>query len=115
MNKIPPKLREEMAQDGYYSTCSRKAIFEDHICQPDPLTGKMVEWEHTLIFASKQIQEKWAIIPICWFTHRGGHLDKEKNVIIALNRATDDELRKYSKTINYIELRKRLNKKYGLD
>jgi len=75
--------------------------------------------EHTLIFAGKQIDEVWAIIKICAYHHEvdefqdGGGLNKEKNVWVALNRATDEELLKYSKAVNYIEMRNRLNKKYG--
>jgi hypothetical protein len=42
----------------------------------------------------------------------GGNLNKEKNIYIALERATDDELQAISKATNYIELRDRLAKKY---
>jgi len=75
--------------------------------------------EHTLIYGGKQIDEVWAIIKICAYHHEvdefqdGGGLNKEKNIWVALNRATDQELLKYSKVINYIEMRNRLNKKYG--
>jgi len=75
--------------------------------------------EHTLIYASKQIDEVWAIIKICAWHHSvdqfqdGGGLNKEKNIWVALNRATDEELLKYSKAINYIAMRETLNKKYG--
>ena len=41
-------------------------------------------------------------------------LNKEINVWIALNRATDEELKKYSKAIDYIRMREVLNKKYGV-
>jgi len=74
-----------------------------------------ITWEHTLTFGNKQIDEVWAIIKLCARHHSVdewqdcGLLDKKKNVKIALNRATDAELMKYSKAINYLELRKRLN------
>lgn len=75
--------------------------------------------EHALIYAGKQIDEAWAILKICAYHHSvdehqdGPGLNKEKNVWVALNRATDEELLKYSKAVNYIEMRNHLNKKYG--
>lgn len=78
-----------------------------------------ITWEHTLIYAGKQIDEVWAIIKLCEYHHAvdnyqdGGDLDKEKNIWIALNRATNQELLKYSKAIDYIKMKERLNKKYG--
>lgn len=68
----------------------------------------------------KQIDEVWAIIKLCEYHHAvntyqdGKGLDKEKNVWIALNRATDEELKKYSKAIDYIRERARLNTIYGI-
>lgn len=76
--------------------------------------------EHCLTYGGRQIDEAWAIIKICAWHHSvdqfqdGGGLNKEKNVWVALNRATDDELLKYSKAINYISMRERLNKIYGI-
>ncbi len=76
--------------------------------------------EHALIYAGRQIDEPWAIIKLC-ARHHGvdgwqdrGDLNKEKNVWIALNKATDEELQKYSKVIDYIRERRRLNDKYGV-
>lgn len=113
MNNIPKQLREEMARDPYYTKCARADLLGDHVCEPDPVTGKLIEWEHTIIFASKQLQRKFAIIPICWYVHRGQGLKKEINVWIALNRATDQELKEISVAINYLRERDRLNKLYG--
>lgn len=82
--------------------------------------GGRITREHALIYAGRQIDEAWAIIKICARHHSvdeyqdGGILDKEKNVWIALNRATDEELEKYSKVVNYKLMRDRLNKKYGI-
>jgi hypothetical protein len=61
----------------------------------------------------------WNYIPLCEYHHSvgkfqdGGALDKEKNTWMALNRATNEELIKYSKCVDYIKLRERLNIKYG--
>ena len=105
MNNIPPKLRKQLSEDPEYLKCSR---LNDGNC------GGRITWEHTLIFGGKQIQERWAIIPLCEYHHDvntyqdRGDLQKEKNVWIALNRATDAELLQYSKAVNYIKLRERL-------
>lgn len=113
MNKIPPKLRLEMAADSYYTRCARKDALHDHQCEEDPLTGKLIEWEHVFYWKGSQLQRKWCIIPICWLVHRGGKLDKTINEWIALNRATEPELDEISKAVNYKHKRDYLNKIYG--
>lgn len=114
MNNMPANLRKECAADPAYRTCMRNAALHDHECQPDPLQPwKLLEWEHALIFAAKQIQEKYAVISSCWWAHRGAGLVKEINVWIALNRATDQQLKAISKAVDYIRMRNRLNEKYG--
>ena len=108
MRPISPKVKEALKKEP--EIC---ALIEDGCC------GGRITYEHTLIFAGKQIDEVWAIIKICEYHHDvntyqgNGDLNKEKNVWVALNRATDTELLKYSKAIDYIVMRKRLNKKYG--
>lgn len=113
MNNMPPALRKECADDPQYKICLRHQALNDHVCRPDPVTGKLIEWEHALIFAGKQVQKKFAIIPICWYVHRGDGLVKEINEWLALNRATDEEIRSISKVIDYTRKREYLNKKYG--
>lgn len=109
MRKIPTKLKNEMLSDPYYKKCAR----EDEHCD-----GR-ITLEHALIYAGKQVNAQWAIIPICAYHHSvdrhqdGPGLNKEINVAIALNRATDDELRSISKAVNYMALRDRLNLKYN--
>ena len=97
-----------------------KLLEEKQICYRDSegtCEGRMT-LDHTLTYGGGQIDEAWAILWTCAFHHDvdefqgGGNLDREKSIWFALNKATDEELRQYSKAINYIELRKRLNKKY---
>jgi hypothetical protein len=114
MNNMPPALREDCANDPLYKTCMRRELLNDHICKSDPRTGKLIEWEHALIFASKQVQKKFAIVPICWWAHSGPGLVKEINEWIAINRATDEELQSLSKVVNYFRKREYLNSKYGI-
>jgi hypothetical protein len=76
-------------------------------------------WEHAIIHAGRQLDEAWAIVILCEYHHAvnnfqdGGNLNKELNVLFALNQATDEELRKVSKAVDYIKLRDRLNQKYA--
>lgn len=99
-----------MANDPYYKVCARKA---------DGGCNGRITWEHAIVFAGRQVNEKWAIIPLCTYHHAvnehqdGGQLDKDRNVQIALNRATDSELEAISKAVNYKKLRERLNTIYG--
>ena len=102
MRKIPPKLRDEMSKDSYYKKC----------CITN-LPGN-IEWHHNLIFGGKQVNEKFCILPLNKEIHRNIVKYKEQCDWIMLNRATDEELKKYSKVINYLELKKKLNQKYGL-
>lgn len=102
-----------MLDDPEYHFCMRQAYFNDHICR-----GRLT-LEHAFIHAGKQINEKWAIIAICAWSHDvdqyqdGGNLDKEKNQYIALVRATVEELEKYPKT-DWGQLYDYLIGKYGI-
>lgn len=110
MRKIPESLKEEMANDPYYKKCARA---DEGNC-----AGR-ITWEHAIIFGGKQLNEKWAILPICEYHHGvcnyqdKGDLNKEKHIWLALNRATDEQLLSISKAINYLELKERLNAKYN--
>lgn len=112
MNNIPPKLRVQLATDPFYKVCARKGIF-GHEC-----AGR-ITWEHSMYFAGKQIQARWAIVPLCAKGHSvneyqdSGDMDKHINEWIALNRANEDDLLPICKTIDYFHYRNFLNKKYG--
>lgn len=107
MRKISSKVKAKLEQEP--DICLRR---NEGDCR-----GK-ITWEHALIYAGRQIDEAWAILKICEYHHAvnqfqdNGHLDKEKHIWLALNRATDEELEKYPKA-DYKKLRERLNKIYG--
>lgn len=113
MNNIPPKLRRELAADPYYKQCAREGLF-GHECD-----GR-ITWEHALYFGGKQIQKRFAILPLCAKAHNvdlwqdRGDLDKTINEWIALNRASQDELLEVSKARDYFLYRGYLNRRYGL-
>jgi hypothetical protein len=109
MRKISPEVLEEVLARP--QVCARRF---DGGCN-----GRLTI-EHTLTFGAKQIGDAWSLLWLCTYHHaveehtNSGGLDKERNVHLALNQATDEELLKYSKAVPYIELRERLNKKYGV-
>lgn len=114
MNNIPPGVKKEVLKDRFYDTCSRRMLLNDHQC-----SGR-ITWEHAMIFAGRQVQKKWAIIPLCEFAHGvntfqdKGILDKDINRWIALNRATDKELEEISKATSYEKMKEYLNGEYGI-
>ena len=109
MNNTPKKLRDKWSLEGK-KICAR--------ANEGGCGGRLTK-EHTIIFKGKQLQEDWAIIDLCERHHAvlnyqdNGDLQKEKNVWIALNRASDEELEAISKVIDFKRKRDYLNKKYG--
>lgn len=104
MRAIPPKLRLEMERDPFYLKC----------CADNEDCKGRIEWHHNLIYAGRQVNEKWCILPLCVYHHSiekesefGSYLDW-----VMVNRATEDELKKYSKAANYLWVRAQLNKIY---
>lgn len=117
MNNIPLKLRQQLEADPYYHQCARQILLGDHVCQGDPIRGRygrMIEWEHALVHAGKQVQAPFAIVPLCWWAHRGPGATKEVNVWIALNRASGDEIEALSRAVDYTRMRRNLNARYGV-
>jgi len=101
MTPIPMKLREEMSHDPFMEKC----CLADHNC-----IGR-IEWHHALIFAHRQVQERFCILPACsGYHHRYAERRDIKTAFkcVWLNRATNEELQRYSKAIDYIDLKKRL-------
>ncbi len=114
MNNVPQKLRQKWAAEdilGIKRICLRA---DEGNC-----SGR-ITMEHAIIYAGKQLQEEWSILPICEFHHGvnnfqdRGNLNKQKHVWIALNRAPEERLRELSKGEDKIALRGRLNAIYGV-
>lgn len=110
MRKLSSKTRQVIDTDPFYRLCARR---DEGDCD-----GR-ITIDHGIIYAGRQLDEPWSMIPVCEFHHAvcshqdGSGLNREKHTWIILNRATDDQLRSISKAIDYISLRERLNKKYG--
>ena len=93
MRKIPPILRDELANDPFYKTC----CIEDDFC-----SGR-IEWHHNLIFAGKQVNERFCILPVCHFhhEHEKNHIIGEKLDYIMWSRATPEQIIYFSKATDY--------------
>lgn len=100
---IPLKIRNEMAKNPYYRFCARSG----NDCQ-----GR-ITWEHAFIYRGKQIQEDWAIIPLCVYHHLDNGLNKELNRYLALCRADIDDLIKRMPRHNWFQQFNYLSGKYG--
>lgn len=114
MTKIPIPVRRELDADPNSKFCSLYGQ-HGHVCGGHRLTG-----EHALIYAGKQIQEKWAIIIVCPAAqevdeYQDAHtMNKELNQWVALNRATEADFARFPRAFpSYYEQRERLNRKYG--
>ena len=103
MRPIPKKLRSELSQDPFYKQCC--------------ITGskKNIQFHHNFIWAGRQINEKWCILPLTKSIHDmiWKREVKEQCDWIMLNRASGEELEKYGRITNLIHKRDYLNKKFG--
>lgn len=99
MRPISAKNKDKINEDTYYSVCARKGA---------DCSGR-ITIEHAFIYASRQIDEIWNFVPLCWYHHLGAGMNKNINEKIALSKATDEDLAKYPKK-DWQQLKKR----YGL-
>lgn len=113
MRRISTRVRNRIDANPEYKGCMLRA-YKGHVCG-----GRKNTREHALIFAGRQVDEVWAIISCCAAGQevdrfQDAHtMDKSLNKWVALNRATDEELKAYSKAIDLIRERARLNAIYG--
>ena len=113
MRPIPPNLKLILNGDPFMSVC----IHNNADCE-DEFGNKpgRVEFEHAFIYAGRQVNEWWALVPVDWYHHRGPGLDKSYNQYIALSRLDDIQLfevqRKYPR-IDWFKWKKELTKKHG--
>lgn len=105
MRKIPESLREEMANDIFYTKC----------CIADETCAGRIEWHHNLIFGGRQVNEKFCILPVCHSHHDREKVKEigERLDYIMLNRESDENIVKFCKAIDYLSVKKILNAKYN--
>jgi hypothetical protein len=105
MRPIPPKLREEMAEDQWYKSCCLSYLGG---CE-----GK-IDWHHHLIYAGRQVNEKFAILPLCQVHHKQANNQevRERLDLIMIARGKD-KLNLYSKAIDWGQRFEYLSKKFS--
>lgn len=103
MRPIPKGLRWRITRDPFMKVC----IHDNHECK-----GR-VEWEHAFTYAGKQINEFWAIVPVCTYHHRGPGLNKEYNQFRAIIRADIESLCKRMPNKNWRQIKKYLCNKFN--
>lgn len=108
MNNMPKALRKELAADPYYAVCC--------ITGEPGKRGNPIEWHHNLIYAGRQVQEKFAILPVKRTIHAKASKQEIKHKLdwVMLNRATDQQLLTISKAKDYFLYKHYLNKKFGV-
>lgn len=87
MRPIPLSMRNEIDRDPYFKVCARKGF---------DCSGR-ITIEHAWIYAGRQINELWALVPLCEYHHLYEGLDKHENQRLSLDRATPEDLAKYPK------------------
>ena len=105
MRAINKQLRDSMAANPFYWRCCISGIRREE---------EKIDFHHNFIFAGKQINEAWCILPLARSIHDRIVEFKEICDWIACNRASWDELERYSKVVNYHKMKERLNSKYGI-
>lgn len=103
MNNMPEKLRAKLSSDPYYHNCLRK---KEKDCM-----GR-ITWEHCWAYKGKQIQEPWAIIPLCVHHHLGNGMNKKLNHWFSINRMTPADEKAYPR-FNWKRERIILNKLFS--
>ena len=79
-----------MQNDPYYERC---CVTGEH------RTRTKIDWHHNLIYAGRQVNEKWCILPLARWVHDKANRSDIKQYLdwIMLNRATDEDLDRYPK------------------
>ncbi len=106
MRLIPLKLRKQISADKFMKRCIYNDIGRGGECE-----GR-VEWEHAFTYR-QQINEVWAIVPVCSYHHRGNGLDKGYNEYRAIIRADIDDLCQRMPKKNWRQIKKYLISEYG--
>lgn len=103
------------------SNSKKEVLARKRICalsQEGKCEGRLTV-EHAIIFSGRQLDKPWSLIWLCAYHHsvdqfQDNHVHSaEKSKWVAVNCATDAELKEISKAIDYIKLRTYLNNKYG--
>lgn len=103
MTLIPKEIRKNLSESDYMKSCC--------YCK----STQNIEWEHSLKYSGKKIQEDYAIQPLCRDCHRGysGTIKREikdYSEFIAIVRGLPDLQRDYPK-MDWVRRKKELEYK----
>lgn len=114
MRPITPKIQNLLSKEQLeHGGCMRRSILNDHICK-----GRLGTREHAWIYGGSQIDEWWAILLLCAYSHSvdqyqdGGILNKEINEWLSLWKVKEGDLDKYPRK-DWKQRKFYLEKKYG--
>ena len=107
MKPIPKRMRQEMEDDPFYRRCC---------ITKTPKNVRKVDWHHNMTWQGSQLNEKFAILPVVRWLHDIARRKDVSEILdwVMLNRATDEQLEKYSKATDYKRERDRLNNQFGI-
>ena len=99
---IPLPLLAECLKSPFYAQCC--------LCG-----NRHVQLHHNFQYAGQSISEAWCLLPLCPTCHaiEKRRDIKEKLNWIMLNRASLEELKRYSKVENLLAKKERLNLQFG--
>jgi len=82
MRRIPEAVRRQIADDPFMISC----------CYPG--CNDAVQWHHPFQYQGQQIVDAWATVPACP-RHHENNLFHPYFKLVALMRATEEDLKKY--------------------
>ena len=112
MRRMTDQLKSKILSDPLAAKCFRYLALRDHECE-----GR-ITLEHAILYAGRQVNEAWAVVPICAKAHSvdawqdTGILDKRINEWIAINRMKKEDEVKYGR-VDWQQKRRYLNGVYG--
>lgn len=107
---IPAKLKQQMEADPYYHRCCVTGL---------PNYQVKIDWHHNFesyLHGNKgRVNEAWCILPLADWVHRMADRADVKQYLdwIMLNRATEEELARWSNINELFTKQERLNKLYA--
>jgi len=88
MRPIPTKLRKKLVANPWYSRCCLSGWTTD---------SAQIEWHHNFIYAGKQVNEEWCILPLRADIHANVHNQEIRELLrwIMLSRAPEEAIQRY--------------------
>ena len=101
--RMSDELRKELLADDFMHQCC--------LCG-----SEQKQWHHNFEFARKALNEAWCILPLCPKHHEMVRNIKVRRLLdwAMLNRADTEDLKKYSRVMNYLQRRTMLNRYFGV-